>query len=375
MSVVWSPGMRDSAVAGLGVLLRRAEWRNSTAGQGITTAVTTALDDTNPLVRMHAARMMRALHAGAPPAELAVAIGHRALTETDRVVRAELIEQLQGALPDGAPVVDSILKLLLETGTGLLDDVNGELGTITMALLTYLACVPQTPFAARTIHRWCEQAAHHPAIAEAFVRHSRDYLKMHGKTEQRAAFRLLDIAAHACLTRWTADPTEHLSGADLTPEQLAELRGASQVTHEINQQVYFASDAFEHEQGHETLPLNVLNGFADLAFPVLSVCTKLQDPQTIHYAVQTIVFLAGLDEGRALLAVADAIPAKNPYTYDPAAGQLAGGYLARLIAEQRGLILDDSHGVEAFRHLLQTFAAAGDQQALAMAYTFADIFR
>ncbi|MFI5937858.1 hypothetical protein [Actinoplanes sp. NPDC051494] len=375
MSIVWSPGMRDSAITGLGVLLRRPEWRNSAAGPDITAAVTAALDDTNPLVRMHAARVITALHPGIPAADLATTIGQRALTETNRVVRAHLVDRLGAAAPGGATAVDTALEQLLESDAGILADVNDDLSASYMTLLTYLACVPQTPFAARTIHRWCQEAPQHVTGIEAFVRHSRDYLAAHGKDQQQTAFKLLGLAAHACLTRWTTEPAAHLTGADLTPEQLAELRGAAQVAHEINQQIYFASGAFDHTQGREPASPADLAGFAELAFPILATCAKLDNPQAIHYAVETMIFLAIVDEGRALQAVAAAIPAKNNYARDSSAGTLVIGYLQRLLTEQRSLVLDDNQGVEAFRHLLQTFAAAGDQQALALAYTFADVFR
>ncbi|MEU4238621.1 hypothetical protein [Actinoplanes sp. NPDC026619] len=376
MSIVWSPGVRDSAITGLGVLLRRPEWRDSDAGEDITAAVTAALDDTNPLVRMHAARMVTALHPGVSAAELAAKIGQRAFTETNRVVCAGLIDQLSSTVRDDATAVDTVLEQLLETDTSILAAaVNDDLGTSLMALLTYLACVPQTPFAARTIHRWCEQAPQYPATATAFARHSRNYLAAHGTTEQQRAFQLLGLAAQACLKRWTSNRAEHLTGADLPPEQLAELRGAAQVAHEISQQIYFASGAFDHTQGREPAPLAALASFGELAFPVLSTCTKLHDPQTIHHAVETMVFLAGLDESRALQAIAAAIPPRNTYAHDGLAGTLVIDYLQRLLTEQRSLVLDDSHGIAAFRHLLQTFAAAGNQQALALAYTFADVFR
>ena len=42
---------------------------------------------------------------------------------------------------------------------------------------------------------------------------------------------------------------------------------------------------------------------------------------------------------------------------------------------QRSLVLDDEDGLAAFGHLLATFAAAGNEAALALAYTFADVFR
>jgi hypothetical protein len=76
-----------------------------------------------------------------------------------------------------------------------------------------------------------------------------------------------------------------------------------------------------------------------------------------------------------LLAVAAAVPERNRYATDPIAGRVVLPYLQRLLAEQRALVLRDPDGLSAFRHLLQTFAAAGNEQALALAYSFADVFR
>jgi len=50
-------------------------------------------------------------------------------------------------------------------------------------------------------------------------------------------------------------------------------------------------------------------------------------------------------------------------------------YLRRLVAEERALVLRDPDGLSAFRHLLQTFASAGNEEALTLAYSFADVFR
>jgi hypothetical protein len=47
-------------------------------------------------------------------------------------------------------------------------------------------------------------------------------------------------------------------------------------------------------------------------------------------------------------------------------------YLERLLTEHRQLVLFDDNGVAAFRHLLATFAPAGNQAALTLAYTFVD---
>jgi hypothetical protein len=88
-----------------------------------------------------------------------------------------------------------------------------------------------------------------------------------------------------------------------------------------------------------------------------------------------MIFLAPLDEARALAAIAKAVPAEGPYAGDHLAGADVLPYLERLLTEQRQLILFDDDGVAAFRHLLGVFASAGNQEALALAYKFADVFR
>ncbi|WP_143193888.1 hypothetical protein [Micromonospora sp. CB01531] len=86
-------------------------------------------------------------------------------------------------------------------------------------------------------------------------------------------------------------------------------------------------------------------------------------------------FLAPLDEARALQAIAAVVPSNGPYASDSLAGDFLMPYLQRLLAEQRHLVLVDLVGVAAFRHLLDVFAAAGNGTALALAYSFADVFR
>jgi hypothetical protein len=88
-----------------------------------------------------------------------------------------------------------------------------------------------------------------------------------------------------------------------------------------------------------------------------------------------MIFLAPLDEARALAAIADVVPTGGSYAGDSLAGADVIPYLERLLAENRSLVLHDADGVAAFRHLLATFAAAGDEDALALAYSFADVFR
>ena len=242
-------------------------------------------------------------------------------------------------------------------------------------MLSYLALDAQTPFATRLVQDWCKDAPKHAAAVAGFAHFARDYLNQPNSDVQQRAFRLFSDAAAASLARWTRDPTELQADAELSDGQRDELKGAANVAHDIAQQIYFASGAFDEKQGRERSVPGDLTAFADLAFPVLRTCAELRLPQCIHTAVQTMTFLAPLNEPRALKAIADAVPTGGSYAGDSLAGADVIPYLERLVAENRSLVLHDAAGVAAFRHLLATFATAGNEEALALAYGFADVFR
>jgi hypothetical protein len=366
--------MRDSGIGGLVALLYRQEWRDSDAGPSIASAVSAAMHDENPVVRMKAARGMRALHAAAIPALRATAIGELVVYEENPIVRALLVDQLGKEAASAPETVDGILERLSGAGDGAVAEPDGDFGRGVLHLISYLALIPRTPFASGTVERWCREAPAHAAVVEAFAQFARDDLAPPGSAGQQTAFRLLGTAADAALARFTRDPAEH-AAVDLPEGQLAELHGAVKVAHQIAQQIYFASGAFDEKRGRERRRGVDMVGFANLAFPVLATCASLRFPQCVHQAVQTMIFLAPLDEARALQGIAAAVPADGPYAGDLLAGDAVIAYLERLLAEQRPLILFDENGVAAFRHLLATFAAAGNQAALALAYTFADVFR
>lgn len=374
MSTAWSPSIRDTATGGLAALLIRKSWRDSDAGPAIATLLSAAMRDANPVVRMRAAEAALAMHASIDAAKRAAAIGELVLAEENPTARAVLLHQLTADAGDAPETVDAVLERLFGADDGAMPDPAEDLGHGVMVPLTYLALVPQAPFASRIVERWCRDAPTHAAAVKAFAQCARPYLAPSPRDGQQA-YRLLDAAAKASLARWTRDPNEHLAAANLSDEQLAELRGAAEVAHTIAQQLYFASGAFDAKQGQEPPARGDLATFADLAFPVLTTCAGLRIPQCIHRVVQTMIFVAPLNEARALQAVAEAVPSDGPYAGDSLAGADVIPYLERLLAEQRPLVLFDEDGVAAFRHLLAAFAAAGNEAALALAYTFADVFR
>jgi hypothetical protein len=98
-------------------------------------------------------------------------------------------------------------------------------------------------------------------------------------------------------------------------------------------------------------------------------------PQVTHPLVETLVYLVDCEPREVLLIVAAAIPARGEYLLDQLAGGVVIPFLRRLVVEHPGVVLGDADAMEAFRHLLQAFAAAGQSEALALAYTFSDVFR
>lgn len=367
--------MRDAAAGGLATLLRRPEWRTSSRADALQAAVTDALHDTNPVVRMRAAEGVRGAFHPLDPADLAAKIGELLLAEKDGHVRTVLLRQLAGIAASAPTVVDVFLERL---------DANGDLITehrairsdVAVDLLTYLALVPGTDFASRTVAGWCADAVHQHTTVTRFAACARDYLTLSSGTGQARGFALLQQAAEACRDRLARDPAELATpAAELPKAALAELEGAVKVCHGVAQQIYFASGAFDDEPDSDGPRPSPDPTFAQLALPILRACASTGVAQVAHPAVQTLIFLAPLDEAQTLIEVADAVPPGASYAGDQLAGDAVMPYLERLLAEQRRLVLHDPDGSDAFRRLLATFAVAGNQEALALAYAFADVFR
>ncbi|MFI7067079.1 hypothetical protein ACIBL3_39200 [Kribbella sp. NPDC050124] len=366
--------MRDAGFGGLAALVNRQVWRDSEAGPPIVERVLEGMRDPNPVVRMRAATAVLASYSRQTAGDRAAAVGELLLAEENLAVKTVLVGALIADTPGAPQTVDTVLEQLLE-GADDLPEARSEATRGVTEMLTYLALVARTPFAVRVVERWCRDAASRSAAVALFAQSCRDYLRHDSRDVQEAAFRLLGTAVEVSLSRWMRDPSAHRAGAELSEAQLDEFKGAATVSHEIAQQIYFASGAFDQKQARQVRADSDLDVFAELAFPVLQACARFNIPQSIHKAVETMIFLAPLDEPRALLAIAEAVPIGGTYAGDSLVGDEVMPYLHRLLAEHRPLVLHDDKGIAAFRHLLAAFAGAGNEQALALAYTFADVFR
>ena len=382
---VWHAGMRDQAARGLIRLLARSSWRDSDSGPSLAATVSRLVTDRNPVVRMQAAPGVALLHLNEDPEQRLAAIRSRLLVETNPHVLNILVQLLSNLARDIPAQVDDVLSELSQLPTGgFLHSQTPPAGDSGVAaetagpLLAYLATVPHTPFAIAALDDWFRDPITHQDRAERLLHDLQQYLNPPTGEGRDNAFRLLASAAQAARDTWLAHMPQEFTAAPPTAEaEMARIRAAALVAHGIAEQLYFASGAFDDQPGISQPPAERgdLATFARKALPILQLCSQVLEPQITQPVVETLIHIAGVLQRQALLAIAAAIPARGTYVTDPHAAGTVMPYLRRLLAEQRDLVLFNPEGIAALRHLLQAFAGAGDPDALALAYTFADVFR
>lgn len=397
----WSPGMRDRAIEGLSVLARREKWRKSNHGVRIISRVQTALGDDNPVVRMHAAEAFTCLHTDATSEERVAAIRDLLLTETDVMVGTVLLNCLGREAHTSPRAVDSVLGAFAELKAvadqfidsqdpadesgkrSALDRADDERNNREVDITTFLALTHQTPHALSTLKSWAKAPAESKELLRA-IPYIRDYLAPNADARiQQRSFEFVTTASTSALKHWSEVNAMLTGDVEPTADQLSELKRVLRVLDTTADQIYFASGAFDRRRGNAdaedtqqraATPEEIAR-FADLAIPTLLICAGSKAAPVIHHVVETFVFLAQVDEKRSLIALAEAVTAHSNYAFESLASGVVIPYLTRLLAEQRDLVLYDDEGVTAFRTLLSAFAGAGNEDALVLAFTFADVFR
>jgi hypothetical protein len=388
----WTPGMRDEAAVGIVRLLARSAWAGSDAAPDLREALRKLSEDPSPVVRMQAAHGLLLIDVGGDPLPTNFdRLRSHILDETDEQVLAvqlQLLAQAMATTP--AADVDQLIEELAARPQGRFlhrDEPDGEpvdggswgrrsaVVEWTAAIVARLAVVYDVPFSASRLSDWLARPLRNADRTETLIRQFRPYLNPVDGSGQEAAFSHLATVAHSAQTTWRAATTaqtvigEHAARADADK--------AARIAYQIAEHLNFASSANDEQhganskqaaQGSDTV-------FADYAFPLLRTLGSVQHPQVTQPVVQTLIRVGRTHPNEALLAVADAVPETGPYVADPLAASTICTYLTRLLAENRDLVLGTEPGIAAFRHLLHSFAGAGDASALALAYTFSDTFR
>ncbi len=375
-TVAWTPGLVDTGVGGLVLLLARPQWASSEHAPSIRQSVRDLLDHPEPLVRMRAATGLRALHRDLDSAGRMNLASARLQTETHGVVQATLLGELVRDAAADPGAADEALRHLAHhpAGAALAPAASEPLEDPLSPLVAFLAIEVPDGFASGLVTAWfqdpLEQVENVTGAAHWLRYHG--YLNLPDGHGQQAAFTLLHSAATVAAARWVENASLR------TSTSTSILTAAARVAGGIAQQVCFASGAFKPQPTagvEDPGPRGDPGVFAGLATPVLQQCAAITEPKCTHSVVQTLIHLAPTAERQTLLLIADTVPADGPYHRDTLASGEVVPYLQRLVVEHPEVVLGDTMALTAFRHLLQTFAGAGHPEALALAYGFADIFR
>jgi hypothetical protein len=244
------------------------------------------------------------------------------------------------------------------------------------AILVFLAVDARTPFASSRLDAWFATPLASADRTQTLLHYLRPFLNPADGRGQQTAFGLLARAAEAAKAAWQASTTDEPPAGGHDEDRPARAETAALVAHYVARQLSFASGAMDQRSGTPPQqPRGDLAKFATQALPVLRVVGAIGHPQVTQPVVETLVHLSAVEPRTVLLALAEAVPERGSYATDTIAAGLVMPYLARLLAEHRDLVLGDEAGIAAFRHLLQAFAGAGHAEALAMAYSFSDVFR
>jgi hypothetical protein len=396
----WSAGVRDDAASGIVGLLRRPPWRSSTAASQLRAILRALLVDANPVVRMQTAKGLPVLR-GQPPDPPAVVslVREYLLPERHPLVLFALLKILVHVTSRAPQAVDALLEefstrpqgafLIHEPGgndrSAQDDDSSSDAGwtgrdhtvELVAAMLVFLAVDAGTLFALRRLDAWFATPLASPDRTQALLHHLRPFLNPAGGRGQPTAFGLLARAADAAKAAWQAPTTNGLTAGGHEEDGQARARTAALLAHHLAQQLAFASGAMDQRSGTpgQQPQRGDLPTFATQALPLLRALGAIRHPQVTQPVAETLVHLSPVEPRTVLLALAEAVPERGSYTTDTIAAGLIMSYLTRLLAEHRDLVLGDDDGIAAFRHLLQAFAGAGHPEALAMAYTFSDVFR
>jgi hypothetical protein len=204
------------------------------------------------------------------------------------------------------------------------------------------------------------------------LRHVQPYLNPPDGTGQLATLTQFAAVVKAIRSAWRSGATPAADGA----KGAAAAREAALISYQVAQQLDRASNAHDHRPlATNAVPSGADPVFAANAIPLLRDLGTVQHPQVTQPVIQALINLSQVSPEDVLQAVAQTVPANGPYVTDPIAASTVIAYLTRLVAEHRDLVLGTDTGLTAFQHLLEAFADAGDPDALALVYGFAEAFR
>jgi hypothetical protein len=361
----WSPTARRNAVSGAARLFSREDWRQSEHGPVLDRIIRAAVEDDDPVNRLHAAYVIRLLE---PDNQRTLAlVRRRLLVEPEAHVAAALTNELAVVARRLPADVDAVLTDLTEsslwqTRIAPREDSRDDMEPF-VSLVLWLAIAHQAPVATALAAGWFSRPSEGLTARPVFWL-LRPWLSLPPARaeERRRAFALVRTAAAALeSTRRMTEPAE---AADIY-----------RIADAIVDQLYFASGAFGRKDDTDREPVPAEEGFAEEAFSVIELLTEFKHPTIIHPIVQTLGHVSPSNPRKAFLLVARSISEGDAYTYDPLAADTTIALIERYFAEYRDVVATDPDVLTAIRRLLDAFVRVGWPAAVSLSYRLGDAFR
>jgi hypothetical protein len=381
--IAWGGSPVNNSLIGLQRLLTRPEWRDSSDGDRIRSALREQLSSPNTEARMLATDSLGLLF---EQPELAVELRERLENEKDPQVQEMLLGELRefaSRLPADA---DELLSALSSTNCIAnidfkpdeeTDDFTrnyGSLGDRLIEVLLHLALTHQTPFAVATLSRWASGALEAPSTVGRIVALSRNYMKSRAPDPddlQRRAFMFLHSVADVAL----AEPAQTRNDSrELGDYKRRRAKAATFVARAIATEAYFASGAFVGQSETDSDDRVPQRGFVDLALPLFERLAEVDDVATAHQLVQTLTFLSRVKPLEALLIMTTVVLGARGYEYESTGEEEIFKLFDRLVANDRDVLLQSEESLAGVRMMLGRYVDLGSGAAITQIRKFSEMF-
>jgi hypothetical protein len=156
-------------------------------------------------------------------------------------------------------------------------------------------------------------------------------------------------------------------------------RSLARLADSVCMQVYFASGAFQDDNGEEKVPRGIpeRTRFWRESRHTLDLLSEFGYPRLAHHLLETLEYLIAFEPDAVFLLVGRVVKkgTEGDYQYESMAVDLIVRLVERFIAEYRQLLQENKECRRALIEILDTFVEAGWPAARRLTYRMEEIFR
>ena len=360
------------AAEGLLTLLQRGDWAASSSGARIGKAAGQLLEHDAPAVRAVAVNELH--HILPEPTARYARINELIATEQADFLRAGLLRQLHGLLPDMPAEVDRAVANLGATGAwpelaAVPHDFDSPSPESTerpagidffCQILIHVALFSGEDASRLLLCTWLDAPAAFCYRADRACLHLRDWL-----TAGNAGSTATREAAFALVTRPVTAAIALRPPAESTADGRTAFNQATRVAAAVSRNLKIIADPARE------LPQD----FTALAFPLLEQLALVGTSGIAHDIVRVLQRIVTSDPKRALVIMAAAVASAPDYTWEADGARAVLNVVDTIVAQHRDRILSDPEWTSGLRRVLEGFVAQGVDEVIAMVHDLGDMFR